>query len=119
MEVGKKHGTWAALIISLSILALFALLNWGLGVGVNYLVAQGITQTMSVVLNVLAPILAWLGSLVLSIAIGVGLGDTEIGRTENKQRLGLEKSGTFLQNIADFLILGTLIPLIFGVIIAF
>jgi len=118
LEVGKKHGVWSAFFIAATIILTFGLANWGLGAGVEYLVqAQGTSVAVTVVLNVLAPILAWILSLLVSVGIGVALGDTEVGKAENRQRLGLEKTGTFMQSIADFGILGTLTPLFFGVII--
>ncbi|EKD52710.1 MAG: hypothetical protein ACD_61C00267G0001 [uncultured bacterium] len=118
LEVGKKHGKGSAFFIALLILLVFGFSNWGLTAGVEYLVqVQNTSVLVTVVLNVLAPILAWVFSLLTAVGIGVAMGDTEVGRTENRQVLGLQKTGTFLQNIADFGILGTLIPLFFGVII--
>jgi len=118
LEVGKKHGKGSAFFIALLILLVFGLGNWGLTAGVEYLVqAQNTSVIVTAVLNILAPILAWIFSLLAAVGIGVAMGDTEVGRTENRQVLGLQKTGTFLQNIADFGILGTLIPLFFGVII--
>jgi hypothetical protein len=99
-------------------LSAFYLANWGLNSGVNYLVnTQNLSVTVTVVLKVLVPILSWVVSLLISVGIGVALGDVEVGRQENRQNIGLQKTGTFVQNIADFGILGTIIPLFLGVII--
>jgi hypothetical protein len=117
-EVGKKHGHWAAMLIGSIIVIAFYLANWGLNSGVNYLVnTQNLSVTVTVVLKVLVPILSWVVSLLISVGIGVALGDVEVGRQENRQNIGLQKTGTFVQNIADFGILGTIIPLFLGVII--
>lgn len=119
IEVGKKHGKWSALMIGLAIIIIFSLTNWGLSALVQYFVnTQNLTIMITVVLKVLVPILSWFISLVSAIGFGVAMGDVEVGRAENRQSLGLEKTGTFIQNIADFAILGTIIPLFLGVIIA-
>lgn len=119
-EVGKKHSKWAPYLIGFAIILLFSLLNWGLGAGVVWLVASTKVPVMvEVILRILAPLLAWLLSLLGSIIIGASLGDVEVGMRENRQRLGLEKTGTFIENMSDFMILGTIIPLFLGVIIIF
>lgn len=118
IEVGKKHGHWSALMVGAAIITIFALSNWGLNSLILYLVTtQNLSITATVIFKVIAPILSWLFSLVGAIGFGVALGDVEVGRAENRQTLGLEKTGTFIQNIADFLILGTIIPLFLGVIV--
>jgi len=117
-EVGKKHGHWSAMMVGAAIIIIFFLSNWGLNSLIAYLVrTQNLTLMVTVVLKVIAPILAWLTSLISAIGFGVAMGDVEVGRSENRQTLGLEKTGTFIQNIADFAILGTIIPLFLGVII--
>lgn len=118
IEVGKKHGHWSALMIGAAIILIFFLTNWGGNSAVAWLMnTQNPSVTVIVVLKILVPVLAWLISLVSSIGIGVAMGDVEVGRSENRQTLGLERTGTFIQNIADFMILGTIIPLFLGVII--
>lgn len=120
MEVGKKHGHTASITIGVIIIVLFLVSNWGLNSFVAWLIAtQGLSVFVSVIFKVVAPILAWVISLFASVMIGVFMGDIQVGFTENRQNLGIQKSGGYLQNIADFAILGTVIPLILGVIIVF
>lgn len=117
LEVGKKQGVAGSVTIGLIIIALFLGSNFGL----NYLVSLLMTTytlpvPVIVVLKIAAPILAWAFSLVVSILIGAGMGDMEVGFNENKIQVGIKKTGGFVQNIADFGILGTIIPLFLGVI---
>jgi hypothetical protein len=118
VEVGKKHGPWSALVIGVIIIIVFYLSSWGLSSLAQWLInTQDPSIIITVVIKVLVPVLSWVASLLLAVGIGVALGDVEVGRSENKQRIGLERTGTFVQNIADFGILGTIIPLFLGVII--
>ena len=117
-EVGKNHGHGAALVIGLAIIIVFLLSNWGLSYGATWLINNyHLAVTVAVVLKVVAPVLAWFVSLFASVGIGVALGDIEVGRQENRTKLGLGKTGNYMQNIADFGILGTIIPLFLGVIL--
>jgi len=118
-EVGKKHGYWSSAFIGFVVIVVFALSNWGLNAGVTYLLTTSpdMSASIAVVLKVLAPVLAWVVSLLASVGIGVAMGDVEVGRDENRQKLGLSQTGGFIQNIADFGILGTIVPLFLGVIV--
>ncbi len=118
-EVGKKHGSGSALIIGVAIIVVFILSQWGLTYGLTVLKATGLSKQAIFVFQLLVPILAWVISLLTSVGIGLAMGDVEVGRAENKQRAGIEKTGTFIQNIADFGILGTIVPLFLGVIMIF
>jgi len=117
-EVGKGKRMATALMTGGIVIGVFLLSSWGIGALFNSLLAGQMNPTVELVvlLAVLRPLLAWVISLVVSIGIGVARGDIEVGGIgENRASQGLALS-QYIQNVADFAFLGTVIPLFLGVI---